>query len=51
LLVAHLNSAAIRLCTINERFRSDEKREIMKDYFACTCANFLFFCDSYSNSR
>ena len=34
LSVAHLDSAAIRLCTINERFRSDEKREIMKDYFA-----------------
>jgi hypothetical protein len=34
MLVVHLNSAAIRLCTINERFRSDEKREITKDYLA-----------------
>jgi len=32
LLVAHLNSAAIRLCTINERVRADEKRGILKDY-------------------
>jgi hypothetical protein len=32
LLVAHLNSAAIRLCTINERFREDLGGEIIKDY-------------------
>jgi hypothetical protein len=34
LLVAHLNSAAIRLCTINERFREDGLGEIIKNYLA-----------------
>ena len=32
LLIAHLNSAAIRLCTINERLREEGGGEIIKNY-------------------
>jgi hypothetical protein len=32
LLVAHLNSAAVRLCTINERFHRDLGGKIIKNY-------------------
>jgi hypothetical protein len=32
LLVAHLNSAAVRLCTINERFRKNWNDKIFRDY-------------------
>jgi hypothetical protein len=36
LLVAHLNSAAVRLCTINERFHGDLGGKIIKNYHYIT---------------